>query len=263
MAVAAKMMGLPAADIDPLLRLAYASIAPDDPRYRTPGSIVPTATSAHYEIVGYFDSRVSERRTRPSDDLISHLITVEVGGRRMTNHEILANCLSLLLGAVVTTSQVINATIITLTEVHAGEGRWPESSSVQVMTEEALRWASPVTHFMRTARHDTEIRGQKINEGDAVTAWIASANRDETMFTRPYQLDFGRAENRHVAFGAGPHTCLGRNLARLMLWHSFQQLIASVETFELAGAPVHLVSNEIAGVVSLPVRMKLVAKETT
>lgn len=257
MAVGAKMMGLPAADVDPLMRLAYASLAPDDPRYQTPGAAGPNAAYAHYEIVAYFASLVAERRKKPGDDLISHLIAVEVGGRRMTDHELLANCLSLLLGAVVTTSHVISATIIALTEVHGGEGHWPGSPSTQPMIEEALRWSSPVTHFMRTARKDTEICGQKIREGEAVAAWIGSANRDERKFARAYELDFGRVPNRHIAFGAGPHICLGRNLGRLMLQYSFDELTTSVESFELANTPVHLESNEIAGVVSLPVRMKL------
>jgi cytochrome P450 len=257
MAVGARMMGLPAADVDPLMRLAYASLAPDEPRYQVPGLDGPTAAYAHYEIVAYFSACLAERRKRPGSDLISHLIAVEVGGRPMTDHELLANCLSLLLGAVVTTSHVISATIIALTETHAGEGRWPDSPSMPAMIEEALRWSSPVTHFMRRARRDTEICGQKISEGDAVTAWIASANRDETTFPRAYELDFGRAPNRHVTFGAGPHICLGRDLGRLMLMHSFEQLIASIESFELADDPVHLASNEIAGVISLPVRAKL------
>jgi cytochrome P450 len=260
MVVGAKIMGLPVADVDPLLRLAYASLAPDDPRYREPGAEGPTAAYAHFEIVSYFANCLAERRKNPGEDLVSHLIAVEVGGRRMTDDELLANCLSLLLGAVVTTSHVISATIIALTKVHGGEGHWPDSPSMQVMIEEALRWSSPVTHFMRRARHDTEVCSQKISEGDAVTAWIASANRDESTFTRPYELDFSRVPNRHITFGAGPHICLGKNLARLMLWHSFEQLIASIESFELADVPVHLASNEIAGVVSLPVRIKLATR---
>jgi cytochrome P450 len=259
MAVGARMMGLPAADVDPLMRLAYASLAPDDPRYQKPGADAPTATHAHFEIFAYFATCLAERRKNPGDDLISHLITVEVGGRRMTDHELLANCLSVLLGAVVTTSHVISATIIALTEMDGGEGHWPRSPSMPAMIEEALRWSSPVTHFMRRARQDTVICGQKINEGDAVTAWIASANRDESTFAQPYELDFGRAPNRHIAFGAGPHICLGRNLGRLMLRHSFEQLFTSIESFELADVPVHLASNEIAGVVSLPLRTKLAA----
>lgn len=257
MAVGAKIMGLPEPDVDPLLRLAYASLAPDDPRYQTPGMVGQAAVYARSEIVAYFAALVGERRKNPGDDLISHLITVEVGARRMNDDELLTNCLSLLLGAVVTTSHVISATMIALTEINAGEGRWPSSPSLEAMVEEALRWSSPVTHFMRRARHDTEIRGQKISEGDAVTAWIASANRDERTFARAYELDFGRVPNRHITFGAGAHICLGRNLARLMLRHSFEQLTAAIESFELAEAPVHLASNEIAGVVSLPVRMKL------
>jgi len=257
MAVGGMMMGLPDEDIDPLLRLAYASLAPDDPRYNQQGTGKPvTAASAHYEIIAYFTKCISNRRRDPSDDLISYLIEAEVAGRRMTDAELLSNCLSVLLGAVVTTSHVINATMIALAELHGGEGYWPDSMSANSAVEEALRWSSPVIHFMRRARHDTQICGQEIAAGDAVTAWIASANRDENEFERPYDLDFTRTPNRHIAFGSGPHTCLGNHLARLMLRTSFEELAASIETFELADAPVHLESNEIAGVVSLPVRVK-------
>ena len=188
------------------------------------------------------------------------VIDVEMAGRRMTDAELLSNCLSILLGAVVTTSHVINATMIALTELRGGEGRWPDSMVSHSGVEEALRWSSPVLHFMRRARRDTEICGQKIAAGDAVTAWIASANRDERAFEQPYDLDFRRIPNKHVAFGAGPHTCVGSHLARLMLRISFEELSASIEAFELADAPVHLVSNEIAGVVSLPLRTKLRAR---
>jgi cytochrome P450 len=259
MAVAAMMMALPESDIEPLLRLAYASLAPSDPRYST-GSEKVTASHAHYDIIKYFTKCIDERRKALSDDLISHLITVEMEGRRLTDEELLLNCLSLLLGAVVTTSQAINATLIALIEQHDGEGRWPDSwpekKSVETTVEEALRWSSPVIHFMRRARHDVEMYGQKIRAGDAVTAWIASADRDETVFEQPYVLDLERGSNRHVAFGNGPHRCLGSHLARLMLRESFDELITSVESFELAGTPDHLVSNEIAGMVSLPLRLK-------
>lgn len=261
MAVGGMMMGLPEKDIDPLLRLAYASLAPDDPQYNKRGAGNPATTAAaHYEIISYFTNCISTRRRSPSDDLISYLIDVEIAGKRMTDAELLSNCLSVLLGAVVTTSHVINATIIALTELRDGEGRWPDSMASQPAVEEALRWSSPVLHFMRRARRDTELCGQNISAGDAVTAWIPSANRDESIFERPYDLDFKRIPNKHVAFGAGPHTCVGNHLARLMLRISFEELSASIEAFELAAAPVHLVSNEIAGVVSLPLRTKLRAK---
>ncbi len=255
MAVAALMMGLPEEDVDPLLKLAYASLAPHDPRYQS-GPEKVTSTFAHYDIIKYFSGHVAERRQNPSTDLISHLLSAEIDGRLLTDEEAVLNCLSLLLGAVVTTSQAISATLITLAEKNGGEGRWPYAMPVRTAVEEALRWSSPVTHFMRRARHDVEIRGVRIKAGDAVTAWIASANRDEAVFDLPYSLDFGRSPNRHITFGYGPHRCLGNNLARLMLQESFGQLIAEIESFELAGAPCHLASNEIAGVTSLPLRIK-------
>jgi cytochrome P450 len=256
MAVAALMMGLPDKDIGTLLLLAYASLAPHDPRYRS-GSEKTAAVFAHYDIIKYFSAYIAKRRECPSTDLISHLLSVNVDDRLLTDDEILLNCLSLLLGAVVTTSHAINATLIALAEQNGGEGRWPDAMPVRAAVEEALRWSSPVTHFMRRARRDVEMHGQRIRAGDAVTAWIASANRDEAVFDRPYVLDFERSPNRHVAFGYGSHRCLGNNLARLMLQESFGQLTADIESFELAGAPRHLASNEIAGVVSLPLRVKL------
>lgn len=254
-AIAVSIMGLPESDTDFLMRLAYASLAPLDPRYSAGTKAAAIAT--HYEIIGYFDERIAERRNNLSSDLISQLIAAEVEGRRLTDDELVLNCLSLLLGAVVTTSQVISATFMGLAEQHGGEGHWSLATPVQPAVEEALRWSSPVTHFMRRARRDTTIYGEKIQAGEAVTAWIGSANRDETVFERPHEIDLGRAHNRHVAFGVGPHRCLGSHLARLMLRESFTELIASIESFELAGPPSHLVSNEIAGMVSLPLQVIL------
>ena len=255
MAVGAAMMGLPEEDVDPLLRLAYASLAPGDPRYQSAAG-TSTAASAHFDIMEYFGTCIPKRRGNMSADVISHLLDMEIAGRRLTDEELTLNCLSLLLGAVVTTSHAISATLVALAQEHGGEGCWPSGVPVRTVVEEALRWSSPVTHFMRRARRDVEIHGEKILAGDAVTAWIASANRDETVFEHPYQLDLGRYPNRHVAFGNGPHRCLGSHLARLMLTESFAELMASIESFELTGPPQHLVSNEIAGLVSLPLRIK-------
>jgi cytochrome P450 len=256
-AVAALLLGLPDTDTGLLKLLAYASLAPLDPRFGDGHE--STADLAHHDLIDYFTGWVARRRKEISDDLISQLIVMEVEGQRLTDHEIILNCLSLLLGAVVTTSQVISATFVTLAEQHNGEGRWPDDVDVPTAVEEALRWSSPVTHFMRRARRDMFLYDQRIRAGDAVTAWIASANRDENVFEQPYTFDFGRRDNPHVAFGYGPHRCLGMHLARLMLRESFAELIAGIESFELAGPPSHLVSNEIAGIVSLPLRVKRAA----
>jgi cytochrome P450 len=255
MAAGALLMGLPDADIDPLIRLTYASLAPEDPNY-SEGSERETLRHAHSHLLEYFIDRIAERRRNPTKDAIGHMMAVEIDGRRLTDRELLVNCVSLILGAVVTTSHAISSTLIAIAGQHHGEGRFPRSMSMDTTVEEALRWSSPVTHFMRHARIDTEIQGTKIRAGEAVTAWIGSANRDENVFAGPYVLNLNRQPNRHVAFGSGPHLCLGNNLARLMLRHSFQALSAHIESFELADEPRHLASNEIAGVLSLPLRIK-------
>jgi cytochrome P450 len=256
MAVAAAVMGLPGADSGSLLRLSYASLAPRDPRY----AIDATGDSgfiAHCKIMEYFYARVVERRAQPGDDLISHLLLMTVDGRPLTDQEVVLNCLSFLLGALVTTSHVISATLIGLAEQHGGDGRWPNAIHVESLIEEGLRWSSPVTHFMRHARRDTQIAGTPIMAGDAVAAWIASANRDEDVFDEPYLLDAKRSPNRHLAFGAGAHMCVGNHYARLMLSVAFAELIDRIEGFEIADTIDHLVSNEIAGVVSMPLRVTL------
>lgn len=254
MSVAALFMDLPDEDIESLRRHAFASLAPEDATYGS-RSGKATALHAHYEIIAYFRDRIAERRLRPSSDLISHLLAIEMDGCPLTDEELLFNCLSLLLGAVVTTSQAISATLIEVAGQHGGAGRLPRDVAPESMAEEALRWSSPVTHFMRRARRDLELHDTKIRAGDAVTAWIASANRDEAVFEQPYLLDLTRSPNPHIAFGYGPHRCLGSNIARLMLKVAFSELATRLESYEVAGDVRHLASNEIAGVVSLPLRL--------
>lgn len=255
MAVAASLMGLPQADAGPLMRMAFATLAPLDPLYRT-GSEEQTLAAAHTGIMEYFADRLAERRRQPMSDLLSHLLAIEVEGKRLNRQELLLNCLSLVVGWVVTTSQAVSATIQALPGQHGGEGRWPTNVPVDFVVEEALRWSSPVTHFMRRARRAVELHGKNIRAGDAVTAWIASGNRDETVFGQPYLFDTERRPNRHFAFGSGPHRCVGAPLARMMLRLMFHELFTQIESFELAGTPTHLVSNQIAGMTSLPIQVQ-------
>jgi cytochrome P450 len=100
-----------------------------------------------------------------------------------------------------------------------------DPSLIPVAAEEILRWATPVMHFRRTATRDTELRGQRIREGDKVVTWYISANRDEEVFPDPYRFDVTRRPNEHVTFGpGGPHFCLGAHLAKLETKVLFQEL---------------------------------------
>ncbi len=257
-AVAALMMGLPNQDVPLLTRLAYAALAPEDESFQhsaggDTGGGGTASWLTHLEIIDYFADRLDQTDPAPPDtDVVHRLRAVEVAGCPLSRDAVLANCLSLLLGAVVTTSQVIASTMLALVEQHGGDGHWPASMDSSGFLDETLRWSTPVTHFMRRATTDVVLGDQLIRKGDAVTAWIASASRDERHFDRPYEFNPDRRANRHLAFGAGVHRCLGANLARLMLSEAFAVLRRSLSGFTLAGRPIHLKSNEIAGIRSLP-----------
>lgn len=248
------LMNLPAKDTDTLIRILYSSAASGDPAFQT-GSQAATLRRSHYEFVDYFDDAIRKRRGALSDDLLSQLLTIEIDGAPMNDEVAIVNCYSLLLGAAVTTSQSVNAALIAIAEQGGGEGRWSADIPVATAVEETLRWSSPSLHFLRYACHDVMLHDQRIKAGDAVAAWIPSANRDETVFADTYRFDPYRTPNRHAAFGAGPHRCVGISLARLMLRVVFEEFFARLTTFELAAPPEHIVSNEIAGVRSLPLRL--------
>ena len=122
--------------------------------------------------------------------------------------------------------------------------------------EEILRWATPVMFFRRNCTRDTELGGQVIREGEKVSLWYISANRDESVFDEPFRFDITRDPNPHIAFGGGgPHFCLGAQLARLEIRLLFEELARRVPQLESQGTPDRLRSNFIAGIKHLPVRL--------
>ncbi len=252
------LMGIPSEDWPELTRLTTMAIAPDDPEFQEVNSHISLMT-AHHGLFDYFSRQVSRRsRQNPGDDLIGHLMTMSVGGRRATHEEIVYNCYSLLLGANVTTPHAVAGSVLGFIENPAEYRRLLENPGlVTLAVEEGLRWSSPANHFMRYARTDLELSGVRIRAGDAVAAWLGSANRDEEVFDDPFRFDVGRTGKRHLAFGFGPHTCVGAPLARISLKLLFAELIELVEEFELAGEVGHLCSNFVAGITHMPVRARL------
>ena len=115
---------------------------------------------------------------------------------------------------------------------------------------------SPIKNMSRTATKDVELRGQQLHGGDQVMLFYPSANRDEDVFADPDRLDIGRQPNPHLAFGFGPHFCLGAALARLELRCMFREVLARLPDLRLADAaalPVRA-SNFVSGLESMPVR---------
>ena len=252
--MAGTLLGLPEEDWPWLARLLMAAIASDDPEYLLPEGPAATLHNAHRELFAYLQDHVRRRHRRPADDMISLLLTIPVDGEPLSPGSVVSNSYSLLLGGMVTTTQVPSATLVEMegTDLYAEWARHPEWFDTAV--EEALRWSSPVNHFMRYATEDVELHGRTIRAGEAVVVWLGSADRDERVFADPYRFDLRRDPNRHVAFGYGPHFCVGHGAARMTMRLLFTELFRHFEAVELAGPPRHLHSYFVAGITHLPVR---------
>ncbi len=259
MIVSGILMGLPEEDYDNLVRSGLMTIAPDDEEFQVGGDPDATLHKAHHDLFAYFASHLRRRRRRgPAEggdaDLIDRLMTMEVEGSRLTDGEIVSNCYSILLGANVNTGHVITAAVLELADDPEQFDRWAgDPAYKRTGLSEALRWSSPVVHFLRYAVVDTVIRDQEIRAGDGVVAWLASANRDEDVFDEPFRFDIGRKPNKEISFGYGPHRCIGAAAAKLTLDLTLKEMFARVERFEPAGPPEHLCSNFTGGIKHLPV----------
>jgi cytochrome P450 len=202
-----------------------------------------------------------DRRHNPRDDVLTVLVNGDVDGEKLRDDEIFLFFLLLILAGNETTRQASSGGMLALIENPDQRQRLIEDPSVLPLTiEEIVRWTSPVVHFERRATKDTEIRGQRIREGDTVVLWYPSANRDEDVFPDGDRFDVARTPNDHIAFGKGEHFCLGANLARLELRVMFEELMRRIPEMELAGPVTRLRSNFIGGIKRMPVRFDPVAR---
>ncbi|GGS43631.1 cytochrome P450 [Streptomyces violaceus] len=253
--VTGPLLGIPERDWDELVQLTAMVTAPSDPHFQH-GSEAATLAIAHHELVTYVTEWVKRRRSAGSEDgsLLDHLMGVRAGDAPLTDEEIAYDGYSILLGANVTTPHTISGTVLALIERPEQFAKaQADPSLVPNLVEEGLRWTSPACNFMRYATGEARIAGGTVPAGGAVVAWIGSANRDESRFTDPHEFDVTRSRNRHVAFGFGPHYCVGAPLARMTLRIFFEELLRRFESLGLDGEPEHLRSFFIAGLTHLRV----------
>jgi cholest-4-en-3-one 26-monooxygenase len=177
------------------------------------------------------------------------------GGRELSVEEIGYNGFMFIIGGLDTTRNSIAGGLLELMRDRSQMQRLREDKSLmRPAVEEILRWTSAITHSMRTALKDTEIRGRKIKEGDWVVVWNASANRDEDAFVNADKFDVGRDPNDHFAFAYGEHFCLGAHLARLEIRLIFEEILDRMPDVELDGEVEWLASNLLHGVKRMPIK---------
>ena len=218
------------------------------------------AAAAGY--IAYAQRLIAERHERPTEDLMSILVHAEVEGHRLREDEVIMESLLLLIGGDETTRHVITGGIYQLL---VERDRWAalrsDRSLIPTAVEEMLRWVSPIKNMARTATEDVELGGQRIPAGEKVLLLYPSANRDEAVFDDPFRFDLRRTPNEHVAFGFGPHFCLGASLARLELRVVLEVLLDRLPDLALveASEPALRPANFVSGYESLPVRFSPVA----
>ena len=222
--VIAEMMGVPHEDRHKLFEWSNRMIGAEDPEYN---QSVERSQEAAAELYMYANALAAERRTRPADDIITTLINADVDGEQLTETEFDLFFLLLAVAGNETTRNLVSHAMLALVE-HPDQRQLllDDPSLLPAAVEEFLRWGTPVMYFRRTAMTDLEVGGKEIREGDKVTIWYISANRDEDAFSEPMRFDVTRSPNEHVAFGGGgPHHCLGANLARMEIRVMFEEVL--------------------------------------
>jgi len=211
------------------------------------------------EMQEYFRRLVDERRRRPQEDMLSGLVAAEVEGSRLSFDELIAMLLLILVAGNETTTTLIgNAVLELLAHPAALAAVRTNPELLPGAVEEVLRFSSPIQMDPRRAARAAEIGGHRIEAGQIVLSWLGSANRDEAVFERPDEFDIARRDSRHLAFGFGPHYCLGASLATLEAVTALRALLArtrAIRRIDDAPLPLHP-SFVFRGVTSLPLQLE-------
>jgi hypothetical protein len=194
-------------------------------------------------------------RKHPKEGLIHSFMTAEVDGDRLSEEEIVANCIVTMVGGQETTTNLIGSGLFTLMQNREQLEKLRNSRDlIPSAVEELLRYESPSQHTGRIAREDVDLGGKKIRKGQAVMAIMAAANRDPGRFPDPDRLILNRKDNKHLAFGWSSHFCFGAPLARMEGQISFEILLRRLRNLELTPGPLTWRENSgLRGLTAFPV----------
>jgi cytochrome P450 len=208
------------------------------------------------DFLAYLQTLVARRRAKPGDpsrDVLTRLIQGEENGERLTEKELLQNCIFLLNAGHETTTNLIGNGLVALQAYPAEKQRLIENPDlIKTAVEEMLRFESSNQLGNRMTVDAFELGGIAMPPGTPVTLCIGAANRDPAQFTDPENLDVGRTPNRHLAFGTGAHQCAGMALARLEGAVAISRFLARFPKYELNGAQVRGGRVRFRGFLSVP-----------
>ena len=208
------------------------------------------------EVESYFGSVIDERTRSPGEDIVSLLTRANIDGEALTKDELIAFMFLLVVAGIETTVHLLSKSLLTLsTHAEVLERVRADASLIPRFIEEMLRYDPPTHNLYRQATGDVEVAGVRIPAGTFVMVMLASANRDPDQFPDPDRFDLDRPQQGHVAFGQGPHFCLGAALARLEGRLALEILLSRFKSFTITtnDIPWHQTLT-VRGPARLPVR---------
>ncbi len=262
--VVMQILGVPEADEQRMLFLTQRMFGGQDEDLNqsgmanmTPEQIIQLVVGAVADFEAYFAKLTAEKRANPTDDVASVIANALVDGAPLNDRDMAGYYIILAAAGHDTTSASTAGAMMALAQDPDQFQRLKaDRSLLPGIVEEAIRWTTPVQHFMRTAAHDVDVGGVMIPKGDWLMLSYISANHDERVFEDPRKFDASRSPNRHVAFGAGAHQCLGLHLARMEMKILFNELLDRLDHIELAGEPKRANSTFVGGLKTLPLRFR-------
>ena len=257
MTLIGEMLGAPESDYDRLQHWSDRMIAGSDKAEYVTEDVM----NAALEYYTYITEVMEDRRRSPGDDLVSKFMQGGPDGEgALDDAHVVGNALLLLVGGNETTRNVIVGGLEALIR-RPEQFEWARRSPANLETaiEEMLRWVTPIVNMVRTTTRDVEVRGVTIPEGSQVLMHYMAANRDEDIFHEAHDFDATRDPNPHIAFGWGPHLCLGATLARLELKSIYTEMFTRLTDFRFASPdfePEYSHASFVRGIQSLPIEFR-------
>jgi cytochrome P450 len=232
--------------------------AREDVEPLTPDAAAKQWVATIQDFYAYFERLLEDRRANPRDDLATIIsVARDESGEYYPNEVAYGYFIAIATAGHDTTSSTLAGGMLEL-------GRNPDllakakadlALAPQIVNE-SLRWASPVKHFMRQATQDYTLRGRDIKKGDRFMLLYQSGNRDADAIPDPDRFDYTRRPNKHIAFGYGPHMCIGQHLAKLELRIMFEELLPHIESLELVDDTKMIQTNFVGGLKNMPVKIE-------
>lgn len=260
-----EILGVPPEDEPRMLKLTQELFGAQDPelnRDKQAEMGSPEAMAAIQAVIAdffmYFKGITDDRKANPREDVASVIANGQLDGQPINDFEAMSYYVIVATAGHDTTSSSTAAAIWGLA---ANPGEFAkvkaDPSLIPGLVDEAIRWMTPVKHFMRSATADTELGGRKIAKGDWLWLAYPSGNRDEEVFTDGDAFRIDRKEGKHLAFGYGAHLCLGQHLAKMEMRILFEELLPRLKSLELNGEPKLAQASFVGGPKTLPIKYEM------